>query len=62
MTKISKATNIEFASKETLVNWIMNETGKNIKTDLVYNWEGKVIFKVIKNKRQEVPKFEVIIK
>ena len=62
MTKISEATNIEFASKETLSNWIMNETGKNIKTDLVYNWEGKVIFKVIKNKRQEVPKFEVIIK
>ncbi len=62
MTNISVSTNIEFASKETLSNWIMNETGKNIKTDLVYNWEGKVIFKVIKNKRQEVPKFEVIIK
>ena len=62
MTKVSNDTNIEFASNETLTNWFMNETNKNIKIDLVYNWEGKVIFKVIKNKKKQIPKFEIIIK
>lgn len=62
MTEISEQTNIEFASNETLVNWIINETGNNIKTGLIYNWEGKVTFKVIKNKKQQIPKFEVLIK
>jgi hypothetical protein len=62
MTDISIETDIEFASNDTLTNWIMDETNKNIKAGLIYNWEGQVIFKVIKNKRQQVPKFEVIIK
>ncbi|MGL6125301.1 MAG: CNNM domain-containing protein [Metamycoplasmataceae bacterium] len=62
MTEISEKTKIEFASNEKLIDWIIEETGKNIKTGLTYNWEGKVIFKVIKNKKKQVPKFEVIIK
>lgn len=62
MSDISEKTNIQFASNETLIDWIINETNKKIKIGLVYNWEGKVIFKVIKNKRDETPKFEIRIK
>ncbi|MGL5308826.1 MAG: hypothetical protein ACRC9F_02125, partial [Metamycoplasmataceae bacterium] len=62
MSEIGEKIGLEFASKETLVNWIISETNKNIKTGLIYNWENKVIFKIIKNKKQQVPKFEVIIK
>ena len=62
MSVISLETNIEFASNETLTNWIMKETDRNIKIGLIYNWEGRVIFKVIKNKKQQIPKFEIIIK
>jgi len=62
MSILSIETNIEFASNETLVNWIINETGKNIKIGLVYNWEGRVIFKVIKNKKRNIPEFQIIIK
>ncbi|MGL5617855.1 MAG: CNNM domain-containing protein [Metamycoplasmataceae bacterium] len=62
MSEIGKRIGIEFASKENLTNWIVGETSKNIKTGLTYNWESKVVFKVIKNKKQQVSKFEVIIK
>lgn len=62
MSELSAETDIQFASSDSLINWIMNETGKNIKIGLIYNWEGKVIFKVIKNKKAQIPKFEIIIK
>ncbi|MGL5591910.1 MAG: CNNM domain-containing protein [Metamycoplasmataceae bacterium] len=62
MSEIGKKIGMEFASKENLTNWIVDETKKNIKTGLTYNWENKVVFKVIKNKKQQVPKFELIIK
>lgn len=62
MSELSVETNIQFASNESLINWIIKETEKNIKIGLIYNWEGKVIFKVIKNKKTEVPKFQILIK
>ncbi len=62
MSEISNETNINFASNETLINWMIIETGKKIKTGLIYNWEGKVIFKVTSNKKSQVPKFQIIIK
>ncbi len=62
MSVISLETKIEFASNDTLSDWIVKETGKNIKIGLIYNWEGRVIFKVIKNKKQQIPKFEILIK
>ncbi|MGL5205526.1 MAG: CNNM domain-containing protein [Metamycoplasmataceae bacterium] len=62
MPEIGERIGIEFASKENLTNWIINETNKKIKAGLTYNWEGKVVFKVIKNKKKQTPKFELIIK
>ncbi|MGL5732796.1 MAG: CNNM domain-containing protein [Metamycoplasmataceae bacterium] len=62
MSEIGERIGMEFASKDNLTTWIVEETDKNIKTGLTYNWENKVVFKVIKNKKQQVPKFEVIIK
>lgn len=62
MAEISHETKNEFASNDILINWIINETGKKIKIGLTYNWEGKVTFKVIENKRNKIPKFQILIK